>query len=233
MHRATAAYAVHERPATDEELVSRHARTIERIARRIALRTGSLSVVDDLWSAGALGLLDAARRFDGARDVDFDTFVEHRIRGAMLDELRRIDHLPRRLRARTLGLEKARQDLARELVREPTADELAARLGIDPGEVAELEALAQRPLSLVPELAEASPEEPVDERLASAQRRRQLAAAIGRLPERLQILMSLRYVEELSYKEIARVLKVSEPRVCQLHGEAVAKLRALLGNEAA
>ena len=227
MHRATAAYAAH-RPPTDAELVARHARTIEKIARRIALRTGSLALVDDLWSVGALGLLDAARRYDAARDASFDTFVEHRIRGAMLDELRRIDHLPRRLRARTEGLAKARSDLAHLHGREPTPDELAAALGIEPGELAELEALSLPPVPLLPELPEPSDETPADEQLETAQVRQNLAAAVGKLPERLQLVLSLRYVEELSYKEIAAVLKVSEPRVCQLHGEAVGKLRGLL-----
>lgn len=229
MHRATAAYAAHRGPDTDATLVARHARTIEKIARRIALRTGSLSMLDDLWSAGALGLIDAARRFDAARDVNFETFVDHRIRGAMLDELRRLDHLPRRLRARTEGLAKARKELGHLHGREPTPDELAEKLGVEPGELAELDALSQPALPLVPELAEPSEETPADEQLETAQLRRNLAEAIGKLPDRLQLVMSLRYVEELSYKEIARVLKVSEPRVCQLHGEAVGKLRGLMG----
>jgi RNA polymerase sigma factor for flagellar operon FliA len=229
MHRATAVYAANHGPGTPAELVARHARTIEKIARRVALRTGSLSLIDDLWSAGALGLLDAVRRFDAARDVHFETFAEHRIRGAMLDELRRLDHLPRRLRARTDGLAKARRELANLHGREPTPDELAEKLQIDAGELAELEALAQPPLPLVPELAEPSDESPADEQLVSAELRQNLAAAIARLPDRLQLVMSLRYVEELSYKEIAKVLRVSEPRVCQLHGEAVGKLRELLG----
>jgi RNA polymerase sigma factor for flagellar operon FliA len=231
MHRATALYARAREPDSDAGLVARYAGTIDRIARRIALRTGVPELADDLWSAGALGLLDAARRFDAARDVRFESFVEHRIQGAMLDELRRLDHLPRRLRARTEGLERARRTLVHRKGREPTADELAAELGCGADEVAELEALS-RPLVPLDLVADGPADDaPADERLEAAEVRARLASAIGRLPERLQLVLSLRYVEELSLKEIAQVLKVSEPRVCQLHNDAVAKLRALFADD--
>ena len=108
MHRALATYASGGGNEADE-LIQRYSALIDRVARRIAMRTGLQSAFDDLWSAGALGLLEAARRFDGGRGVTFETFVEHRIRGAMLDELRRMDHLPRRLRSRTDDLQKPKE----------------------------------------------------------------------------------------------------------------------------
>src|SRR5512134_1528442 len=127
----TRAYARYGAPSADpdRELLARHAALLERCARRLAARTGGAVQPDDLWSAGALGLLEAARRFDAARDVRFETFAEHRIRGAMLDEMRRMDHLPRRLRAETERVDRERARLAQQLGREPGADELAEALG--------------------------------------------------------------------------------------------------------
>src|SRR4051812_907894 len=142
------------------------------------MRTGLQSAFDDLWSAGALGLLEAAPRFDAARGVTFETFVEHRIRGAMLDELRRMDHLPRRLRSRTDDLQKARQKIASQVGREATTEELAAEMKIDLEELSALEALLEPHLSLdnasyalvahggVPDRPD---ENPVEEKIARAQ----------------------------------------------------------------
>ncbi len=112
-------------------------------ARRIAARTGLRSAFDDLWSAGALGLLEAAPRFDAARGVSFETFVEHRIRGAMLDELRKMDHLPRRLRSRTDDVQKVKQKLAGQLGREATTEEVAQAMNVDLEELSGLEALLE------------------------------------------------------------------------------------------
>jgi RNA polymerase sigma factor for flagellar operon FliA len=196
----------------------------------MTLRVGMPSAFDDLWSAGALGLLDAARRFDRARDVRFESFAEHRIRGAMLDELRRMDHLPRRLRADTDRLAKARVRLSHELGREPTPEELAARLGIDLTELGEVELLALPPVPLAPDLSAASQEQAQDEQLARAQTLATLQAALATLPPRLQTLVSLHYVEGLTYREIAQILEVSEPRICQLHAEAIGRVRAQIAS---
>src|SRR3954453_9225492 len=131
--RALATYASTTGEADD--LIHRYGPLIDRTARRIVMRTGLASAFDDLWSAGALGLLEAAGRFDVARGVTFETFVEHRIRGAMMDELRRMDHLPRRLRSRTDDLQKARKKLQTQHGREVTTEELAAELKLDMEEV--------------------------------------------------------------------------------------------------
>jgi len=180
--------------ARDESsaLIARHAAMIDRVARRVAARAGMPELSEELWSAGAMGLLDAARRFEPGREIRFETFAEHRVRGAMLDELRRLDHLPRRMRARV-----KEQD-------EPDV-RLEELVDIAPGEAPSAE-----------------------ERAVSAQQRERLAAAIARLPERLQVVLSLYYVEELKLREIGLVLEVTEARVCQLHKEALAALRAAL-----
>src|SRR4029079_15744606 len=144
--RALATYASATIDADD--LIQRYAPLIDRAARRIAIRTGLKSAFDDLWSAGALGLLEAAPRYDATRGVSFETFVEHRIRGAMLDELRRMDHLPRRLRTRTDHLQKAKKKLQRYLGRDASVDELAGELKMDLEEVAGIEALMEPHVSL-------------------------------------------------------------------------------------
>jgi RNA polymerase sigma factor for flagellar operon FliA len=220
MHSAHARYAAQD---GDAALLTRHGGLIDRAARRVAARTGGAVSPDDLWSAGALGLLEAARRFDAARDVRFETFAAHRIQGAMLDELRRMDHLPRRLRAQADDVERARARLAQALSREPTGEELAAETGLGSEELAAVLGAAQPHVEALDTLQ--APVEPADEQLERQQVLGALTAAVGTLPERLQTLLGLHYVEGLTYREIAKILEVSEPRVCQLHGDALARLR--------
>lgn len=226
MHRAALRYeSTQQTPLTDDQIVQRYAFLIDRVARRISLRTANAVQPGDLWSVGALGLLDAWKRYDATRAVKFESFAEHRIRGAMIDELREMDHLPRRLRADTDKARKARQALEAQLGREPTQEELAQKLGLTIEEVDALESLSQPALQLTPEIPVASHDTGQDEKLDHAQAVQALTEAIGTLPPRLALLLSLHYVEGLTYKEIAAALEVSEARVCQLHGDAVRKLR--------
>jgi RNA polymerase sigma factor for flagellar operon FliA len=229
-HRAVSSYqtAATATPQDDAAILRRYGTIVERLARRFVLRTGMPSVYDDLWAAGALGLIEAARRFDGSKGASFETFVEHRIRGAMLDELRRLDHLPRRLRSRTDEVSKARRKLNATLGREATTEEVAAELKIDVEEASGMEALLEAPMPLERALPFLTTEDNLEDPILRAEAVRRLADAIETLPERLRVLLSLHYIEDLTYREIARLLEVSEPRVCQLHAEAVAKLRAEL-----
>lgn len=229
MHTAHARYS----PAapSDDEILARHARLVDRTARRLASRTGGAVAADDLWSAGAMGLLDAARRFDPQRDVKFETFAEKRIRGAMLDEMRRLDHLPRRLRAQVERVERNRVRLAQRLGREPGLPEIAAVLGLGCEEVDALAQLALPQVTEMDKLVAALPR--ADEVVARGEATRALAAAVSALPERLQLLLSLHYEQGLTYREIAHILEVSEPRICQLHAEAVASLRRRIAPDAA
>ncbi|MEW5738143.1 MAG: sigma-70 family RNA polymerase sigma factor [Myxococcota bacterium] len=227
MHRAEARYSL---PTSDSELLRRYGVLIDRVGRRLAARLGLPHLAEELWSVGAMGLLEAARRFDSSRSVRFETFAEHRIRGAMLDEVRKMDHLPRRLRADTEKVEKGRTALGKQLGREPTGEELAAHLKLSVDELAELEQLRQPLLPLVGALAVPSGEESAEERVERGRVVQRLTQAISGLGERLQLLLSLYYVEELTFREIAGLLQVSEARVCQLHGDAVKRLRELLAD---
>ena len=231
MHRALATYSSSSAGNAADELIQKYASVIDRIVRRIVMRTGLQSAFDDLWSAGALGLLEASRRFDASRGVTFETFVEHRIRGAMLDELRRMDHLPRRLRSRTDDVQKARKKLQGQLGREVSTEEVAAELKLDMEEVGGIEALMEPHVSLDrwAQAATTDEESGIEDRLSRAQMVGALEGAIRGLPERLQTVLGLHYLEGLTYREIAKMLDVSEPRVCQLHSDGLRKLRAVLG----
>src|SRR3569832_556893 len=132
MHRALATYSSASAGNEADELIQRYSSVIDRFACWFVLRLGLQSAFDDLWSAGALGMMEASRRFDATRGVTFETFVEHRVRGAMLDELRRMDHLPRRLRSRTDDVQKARKKLSGQLGREATSSVVAElKLGME------------------------------------------------------------------------------------------------------
>jgi RNA polymerase sigma factor for flagellar operon FliA len=232
--RALATYASTTTEADD--LVQRYGPLIDRSARRIAIRTGLKSAFDDLWSAGALGLLEAAPRYDATRGVTFETFVEHRIRGAMLDELRRMDHLPRRLRSRTDDVQKVKQTLASKLGREATTEEVAVAMKVDIEELSGLEALMEPhvPLDKAAHVLASDQgdgpvgDNPVEAKIARDQMAKALAEGFKKLPERLQTVLGLHYVEGLTYREIAKMLDVSEPRVCQLHADGLKKLRATM-----
>lgn len=227
MHRALATYAA-SREDTAEDLVKRFGGLVDKIARRLCSRTGLHSVYDDLWSAGALALIEAKARFEAEKGASFETFAGHRVRGAMLDELRKLDHLPRRLRARTDEVEKAKRKLATDLGREPSQEELADELEMDMEDLGGLEALREPQVPLESLLPTLSFDSGVEDDLDRVKILARLTAAVEGLPERLAVLVSLHYVEGLSYREIAHIMGVSEPRICQLHADAMKRLRSAL-----
>src|SRR3954470_7119428 len=194
MHRALASYSSGAGGTEADELIGKYSSVIDRIVRRIVMRTGLHSALDDLWSAGALGLLEAAGRFDAARGVTFETFVEHRIRGAMMDELRRMDHLPRRLRSRTDDVQKARHKLSAELGRTASSEEVAGEMKIDVEELSGIEALLEPhvPLDKVAHTVAAHDDggapgsATIENDIMRAQTAKALAAHFKTLPERLQ-----------------------------------------------
>jgi len=227
MHRALSRYE--EAKSDDAGILHQYGSIVDRLARWLVLRTGMQSAYDDLWSTGALGLIEASRRFDPERGVSFESFAEHRVRGAMLDELRRLDHLPRRLRSRTDDFQKGRHKLAGVLGREPTLEEVATEMGIDLEEAAEMAGLLEPTIPLESVISQLASAQDIDDRAARNQMLRNLADAIERVPDRLRTVLGLVYIEGLTYAEIGQLLSVSEPRVCQLHAEAVNRLRDEMG----
>lgn len=233
MHRSSSAYLA----AADDEsaLIVRHRALIDRVTRRVASRTGGAVSAEELFSAGALGLVAAAQRFDPSRDVNFETFAEYRVRGAVLDELRAMDPLPRRLRADTDKVKKAATKLQHELGREATTEELAVATGKSCDEVMNLQVVA-KPVEPMTELLAGSlgsSEPSAEDGLAKKQLVRKLSAEVGKLNPRQQLVMQLHYVEGLTYKEIGGILEVSEVRICQIHKEALSNLKAAMKSEEA
>lgn len=209
-------------------VLAEHASLLERLVRRLVARTGLWDLEDDLWVAGAVALVEAHQRWDSTRGVPFEAFAEYRVRGAMLDELRRYDHLPRRLRTRAEQFRKTRDDLRQQYGREPTTEELCEKLQVDAETLASMDSVADAPL---PMLADPSAQDAAPSPAALTENeavKQALAVAITRLPQRLQILLSLHYVEGLTYREIATILDVSQPRVCQLHGQALKLVKEII-----
>jgi RNA polymerase sigma factor for flagellar operon FliA len=189
--------------------------------------------IDDLVQAGIVALTECAQRHSGPTEDGFAAYAKIRVRGAMLDEVRRAAHDTRSARRRRAAYDRAREGLRAQLGREPGRAEIAAQLGIGDAELAAIEAcgVVLTPISEVYDetsTAFASDDPDPFEALCAAEDRSRLVAAMARLPERLQLVLQLFFVEELNLTEIAAVLEVSVPRVHQLRAKALADLRALL-----
>jgi RNA polymerase sigma factor FliA len=225
--------------ADQDALVVEHLPSVRFIARRIHERLPQHVPIEDLFSAGVIGLMDACRKFDSTKQAKFSTYAQFRIRGAILDNLRALDWSPRELRSKGRSVEQAIQTLTARLNRAPQEEEISRELEIDLadyhhllGELRNLEIG-----SLHEKRWEDSGEEELDYlssapeddplfRCLHGEMRRRLTAAIETLPERERLLMTLYYYEELTMKEIAVVLDVTPARASRLHASAVLRLRA-------
>jgi RNA polymerase sigma factor for flagellar operon FliA len=223
--------------ASQEALVSEYLPLVRLHAGRLALGLPAHVNRDDLIQAGLLGLLDAMRRFDPSRGIKFETFAAQRVRGAMLDELRRLCWLPRSLVKEMRELDRAAQAMATELGRDPEDEELADKLSMPVEKLrkvhTEINCSAVMSLDelLFVSPAVDGPEVDTLDRLIAQEEKERLAAAIESLPERYRHLLALYYQEGLTLKEVGLVLEVSESRVCQLHARILARLRVLLTEE--
>lgn len=234
--RAPAAF----NPATGmPPYVQEHLDLVKRIARHLAVRLPASVDQQDLIQAGMIGLLEAAKQYDARHNAgaSFATFASLRIRGAMLDEIRRNHWAPRSVTQHTRQLSQAIRAIEQETGREAEPAAIAARLGIDLDTYHHMAADAARSQVLALENVSDDEGEPFGAtehsispmaHLQQAEFQGELAEAITSLPERERQVMALYYQEELTLKEIGSVLGVSESRVCQLHGQALVRLRARL-----
>ncbi len=219
---------------------AQHMDFVRRLARRLARNLPSHVSFDDLVGAGMLGLIDASRRFDPAKSDRFETFAEFRVKGAILDELRRYDLMARNARLATKRIARKTQELTAKLGRPPTEDELATGLDMSVGDYRELVARvgSVRMLSLDEmsrsddeggrgmELPSHTPQP--DELTLKREMVRRLGQAIANLPPRKQRVLEMYYQREMTLREIGLELGVTESRICQIMGEATAKLRTML-----
>lgn len=198
---------------------------VKRVLGQLRNQVNTVMDADDLAQIGIMGLLEAIRRYGGPPDEGFAGFAFKRVRGAILDELRRHDWRPRQLRQQSHQCAQAKRELMRWLGRRPTETELAQAMGVTmdelrnivyAGQMAEMESLQV--------LLEHGHEPAQDEALDRLEQQRQIQALLTRLPAREQRLMSLYYQHDLNMKEIALVLDLTESRVCQLHKQCLALL---------
>jgi len=227
-----------------EEVIIQYSPMIKYVANRIAMRLPPHIEVDDLISVGVLGLMDAITKYDSSRGAKFKTYAEFRVRGAILDELRSMDWVPRSIRQKASQVDKVVQGLQAKLRRTPEDEEVAKEMGLSLDQFHEtlnetksipifsLEDLGiakesgdqQSLLDCLAGKADADPQTQV--RLVEL--KEIIAKAIDALPEKERLMVSLYYYEELTMKEIGAVLDITESRVSQIHSKAVYRLRTKL-----
>ena len=235
-------------PALRDRLILTYAPLVKFVAGRVGASLPSHVDEQDLVSYGLLGLIGAIERFDPDREIKFETFAMARIRGAIIDELRSLDWVPRSVRTRARQIERAIAVLERELLRAPTDQEIAKKLGISEEELEEsLHEISRSSVAALDELWSPSgsgdqialidtirdESEPDPElSLEQSEVKEALAEAISSLPEREKLVVTLYYYEELTLREIGEVLGVTESRVSQLHTKAILRLKAHLAGAA-
>ncbi len=236
-----AAYAIEREQTWSPDLVEQYAPLVKRIAYHLIGRLPDHIQVDDLVQAGMIGLLEAAKNYRDGHGASFETFAGIRIRGAMLDEVRRHDWTPRSVHRKWREVNEATCEIEQRTGREATDHEVMAALGLSADEYYQILAdssshrllslddmMVSRDESVVESLPADGPG--IVEGLQEEDMQAHLAEAIEGLPERERLVMALYYDEELNLKEIGAVLGVSESRVCQIHGRALLRLRTALAD---
>ncbi len=223
-----------------DDLVKEYLPMVKRIAYHMMTRLPASVEVDDLIQAGLMGLMDAVDRFDDEQGALFETYATQRVRGAMLDELRDADWVSRNVRRAGRQIENAIHALQQRHQRPPTEQEIATEMGLEINAYYELlngargaHLIYYEDLhdpdgeSFLERFADETNSGPFDV-LASNHFKGALAEAVSLLPDRERMLMGMYYEQDMNFKEIGAVLGVSESRVCQLHGQAIARLRGKL-----
>jgi RNA polymerase sigma factor for flagellar operon FliA len=235
--------AEHAVGGTRDEILTRHLPLVKQVVQRLAVRKPPHIDIDDLVSWGIVGLLDAIKKYDASKEAAFSTYAQFRIRGAILDHLRSLDWVPRSVRQKASLLEKTCRQLENTLGRPPQEEEIAAALGVDIrdyqgllSKVGEMSLFSLEDLGFgtgeerleVSNLIEPTNSNDPLATLLTQERVEIVADAIGRLPERERMVVTLYYHEELTMKEVGAVLGLTESRVSQVHSQAMLRLRGNL-----
>jgi RNA polymerase sigma factor for flagellar operon FliA len=222
------------------DLIRQYQPLVRRLAHHMMAKLPANVQVDDLIQVGLIGLSEALARYEAAQGVQFETFATQRIRGAMLDELRDNDWMSRGSRKSQKEIEQAMRRLEHQLGRTPLESEIAAEMGMSLNDYQSLLGKVRgTQLVYIEDMTRSDDDEnsfldhhisdteadPVN-MLRDQRLRQALIAAIKNLPEREQFIMSMYYEKDMNLKEIAAVLDVTESRVCQLHSQSIARLRA-------
>ncbi len=235
---------LNQKPVDREVLVLEYAPMVKHIANRLAARLPANFQLDDLIQAGMIGLLEAMDKYDADKGAKFKTYAEIRVRGAMLDDLRSKDWIPRSVRDNSSKLENAYTELRSGSIDHPTDKQLSKQLGLKPKELPEflnkskpipllsLDSMgtftgSDEKMDILETLSDPDEEDVVD-KLLGTEAQELVVRAIEELPEKEKLVLSLYYNEELNLKEIGAVLDVSESRVSQLRTKAIAMLRSLM-----
>ncbi|MEA4849766.1 MAG: FliA/WhiG family RNA polymerase sigma factor [Clostridiaceae bacterium] len=219
-----------------EELILKYTYLVKYVAGRLYASYGNNVEFDDLVSYGIFGLIDAIDKYDFARGVKFETYAQLRIRGAIIDQLREIDWLPRSVRQKSKELEKAYYELESKLGRPATDEEVADSFGLSVEDfqkkiqnitaysIVSLDDLLEQKREVTSSEEDKQVETP-ENVVENEELREILASTINTLPEKEKKVVSLYYYEELTYKEIGKLLNISESRVSQLHTKAIIRLK--------
>jgi RNA polymerase sigma factor for flagellar operon FliA len=227
-----------------DEMILEYTPLIKYVAYRLAMRLPPHISIDDLISAGVIGLMDALTKFDPGKKVEFKTYAEFRIRGAMLDELRSMDWVPRSVRQKATQIERTINQLEKKKGRSVEDEEIALAMGISLDNyyvmMKDLRGLSPFDMEEVQKrFPRLSPEEILDSLVDKEENdpfhqynlkelKRVLSRAIDELSSKEKMVISLYYYEELTLKEIGEALDLTESRICQIHTKGVIKLRARL-----
>lgn len=229
-----------------DRLLNEHLGLVHHVARQLSRSLAADTDFDELVSAGAIGLMNALDSFDTSRGLAFSTFAAPRIRGAILDELRRQDHVPRSIRRKSRDIAGARESLARLTGKTPDDKSLAEHLGIDVETLwrwqAEIEGIFHLPLDPTPTKGDNNTasgardfladerEATIDDQINFKEEVDLLRDALLELKEQERVVLSLYYLEELKLHEIAAILELTESRISQIRSKAITKLRARMAS---
>jgi len=221
-------------PIDENKLLAKHQILVKRIVNQLRAHATPHCSIEDMQQIGLIGLLEAGRRYGNVEDPNFPAFAVCRIRGSILDELRRLDWRSRKTRQEAHELNDVTRDLMRTLGRQPTDSEIIKALGTTEKDyIARQNAVLAGEMQSLDQLIENGIEtnvEAIYDGMAHEQTRRSLEVALEKLPKRDQLLLTLFYQHELNLHEIALVLDLTPPRICQLHKQALKQLNHYLSS---